>query len=158
LISLAGIVWTLITCIAEYFRASPSISTVSSRPCSPALQPAYSPSYRWLSSQALVSLSRTFSTPSIALQSACRRDERAHGYSPEAQKVIPKHTEYVVRDIIGPKKVYSPEWSKDVSSVGTIGDPTLASRHKGQKMLDGIIEATVRFLVHFNAVSSYGEV
>lgn len=29
----------------------------------------------------------------------------------KAQKVIPKHTEYVVRDIIGPKKVYSPGWT-----------------------------------------------
>jgi len=75
----------------------------------------------------------------------------------KAKKVMPPISSYIVRDLLGPKKVYRPLRTLEITKSGNIGDATIASVEKGREMLERIVDAVARFIRHFNSVSSYKE-
>ena len=56
---------------------------------------------------------------------------------------------FISDDLLGGGRVFFPTDTADLSSTGTIGDPTLASKARGEEILNLVVGAVARFLVEF---------
>lgn len=70
----------------------------------------------------------------------------------KAQKDFSAQTsEHIWWDLQRPAPVLFIEWWSRNSKEGVIGDPTLATREKGERLVEGIAEELARFLTEFRA-------
>lgn len=61
-------------------------------------------------------------------------------------------TKYITLDLTESTRVnLGPYCPRDISATGTIGDPTVATRQKGEKFLDIIVNAFADFLIDFSS-------
>ena len=60
-------------------------------------------------------------------------------------------SEHIWWDLQTPSPVAFTEWWSRNSKEGVVGDPTLATREKGEKLVEGIAEELARFLKEFRA-------
>jgi creatinine amidohydrolase len=60
-------------------------------------------------------------------------------------------TEFFYWDLSAPSPVFFQEWFSRYSKTGTVGDPTKATREKGQKFVEAVVERMVALLKEFRA-------
>jgi creatinine amidohydrolase len=58
-------------------------------------------------------------------------------------------TEFFYWDLAAPSPVFFQEWFSRYSKTGTVGDPTKATREKGQKFVEAVVERMVALLKEF---------
>ena len=75
----------------------------------------------------------------------------------KAKKIMPTISKYVVRDLLGSKKVYRTEKISEITDTGSWGDPTLASPEKGEKFIESAVDALEEFLRHFKNITQIEE-
>ncbi len=82
-------------------------------------------------------------------------DYKALKTDEKAQNAIKVNTGFANRDELGGKmyaaKVFFAEKNVDFSSLGVVGNPTLASREKGDRLIKHYVEAISRFMVEFKS-------
>ena len=60
-------------------------------------------------------------------------------------------TEYFYWDLGAPSPVFFQEWFSRYSKTGTVGDPTKATREKGRRFVEAVVERMVALLKEFRA-------
>jgi creatinine amidohydrolase len=60
-------------------------------------------------------------------------------------------TEFFYWDLAAPSPVFFQEWFSRYSKTGTVGDPTRATREKGEKFVNAVVERMVALLKEFRA-------
>jgi creatinine amidohydrolase len=66
-----------------------------------------------------------------------------------APNMVVRTSKFISDDLLGGSSVFAPADIAEISSTGTIGDPTLASRERGEEILRLIVSAVGSFLVEF---------
>jgi len=60
-------------------------------------------------------------------------------------------TEFFYWDLAAPSPVFFQEWFSRYSKTGTVGDPTKATRKKGEKFVEAVVQRMVALLKEFRA-------
>ena len=60
-------------------------------------------------------------------------------------------TEFFYWDLSAPSPVFFQEWFSRYSKTGTVGDPTKATREKGEKFVNAVVDRMVALLTEFRA-------
>ena len=60
-------------------------------------------------------------------------------------------TEFFYWDLAAPSPIFFQEWFSRYSKTGTVGDPTKATREKGEKFVHAVVERMVALLKEFRA-------
>lgn len=86
------------------------------------------------------------------LETSCMLAVRPEGVHMElAQKYVPVWKgSYFAMDVSVPRNVYVAHHVADFSPTGVLGDPTLASKEKGERFLEAIAEKVADFIVDFS--------
>jgi len=60
-------------------------------------------------------------------------------------------TEFFYWDLAAPSPVFFQEWFSRYSKTGTVGDPTKATREKGRRFVEAVVERMIALLKEFRA-------
>jgi creatinine amidohydrolase len=66
-----------------------------------------------------------------------------------AKDISFQKTEYFYWDLQAPSPVFFQEWFSRYSRTGTVGDPTKATREKGQKFVEAVVDGMVKLIQEF---------